>query len=63
MIIDRFEDGFAVVELSDKTFIHIPLSELPEGSKEGDVLKLEIDRKETDQRKDRIKDLMEDLWN
>jgi len=63
MIIDRFEGEFAVVELSDKTFINIPLSELPKGSKEGDVLKLGIDKKETEDRKDRIKDLMDDLWS
>jgi len=63
MIIDRFEGEFAVVELSDKTFINIPLSELPKGSEEGDVLKLRIDQKETEKRKERIKDLMDDLWN
>lgn len=63
MIIDRFEGEFAVVELLDKTFINIPLSELPKGSKEGDVLKLRIDHKEMEKRNDRIKDLMDDLWS
>ncbi|KNZ40606.1 DUF3006 domain-containing protein [Acetobacterium bakii] len=63
MIIDRFEGEFAVVELSDKTFINIPLSELPKSSKEGDVLIIGIDQKETEKRKERIKDLMDDLWS
>jgi hypothetical protein len=40
LIIDRFENGFAVVEDSENNaMLSIPLSELPAGAREGSVLK------------------------
>jgi len=36
IIIDRFEDGFAVVELPDGTFVNIP-EKLVKDASEGDV--------------------------
>ncbi len=38
LIVDRIENGFAVCEKDDLSFINIPLSDLPEETKEGSVL-------------------------
>lgn len=37
-IVDRIEDGvIAVLELDGDTFLDVPLSEMPEGTRQGDV--------------------------
>ena len=41
--IDRLEGDFAVLERPDKSFISVPLSELPEGAGEGCLLTLNPD--------------------
>ena len=38
MIVDRIENGMAVIERENGTFLEIPLSELPESVHEGCVL-------------------------
>ena len=38
LIVDRIEEGTAVLEKEDLSRIEIPVSELPEGVKEGTVL-------------------------
>ena len=62
IIIDRFEGEFAVVELPDQATVNIPRVLLP-GAKEGDVVNIEIDRGETDERTKRIKKLMNEVFN
>ena len=62
VIIDRFEGDYAVVELPDGTMVDMPISLIPEGAREGDVLVISIDIDETAKRKERIKNLMDDLW-
>jgi ribosome recycling factor len=61
VIIDRFEGDYAVVEMDDKTMINISKCLIPE-SQEGDIIRIEIDKDETEQRKKNIKKLMNDLW-
>jgi len=59
-IIDRYENGFAVLEDSDtQEILEIKRSELPKGAREGHVLKIEegrylLDLEETAARKQRI---------
>lgn len=65
-IIDRFEEKFVVIEFGDKLEA-FPRSMLSYRGKEGDsvfVLENEIsfDGVGTEQRKESIKDLMEELW-
>lgn len=60
--IDRFEGDFAVVELENKSMINIPLMILPKDSKEGDILRIIKDKKETDNRKYRIEDKFKSLF-
>ena len=38
VIIDRIEEGFAVIELDEENYIEVPLKYLPEGVKEGQAL-------------------------
>lgn len=40
MVIDRIENGYAVIE-NEGIMLDIPLSQLPDGVKEGDVLTFE----------------------
>ncbi len=62
VIIDRFEGNYAVVELPDMSTVDMPLELVPKEAEEGDVLIIEIDADETKNRKERIKKLMDDLW-
>jgi len=57
IIIDRFEGDFAVVELENKLFANMPKSLVPLGAKEGSVLSIELDEKETEKRKQNISEL------
>lgn len=63
VIIDRFENGFAVVELEDGKFADMPAALVPGGAREGDVICISIDTDTTDRRKENIKSLMDELWN
>jgi len=68
VVIDRFEDTFAVCECEDKTMINIEKEKLPENATEGDVLVIEednisVDYEETKRRRQEIEELIEDLWN
>jgi len=63
--IDRFEDGYAVllVRGQEEQRIDFPAEYLPDGSKEGDILEINICRcvEETDEAKQRVADLIEKL--
>ena len=61
IIIDRFEEGFAVCEMPDGTMVNIPKIVL-ENAAEGDVINVTVDKDETDRRKDKIDKLMKDVW-
>jgi hypothetical protein len=67
VIIDRFEGPYAVCEDENRKMINIEKTKLPRGAKEGSVLiiqgnNIEIDYNETENRKKRIKKLMDSLW-
>ena len=61
VIIDRFEGDYAVVELEDRSTANLLRFLIPPGAKEGDVLLIEIDKKQLLNAK-RIRELMEELW-
>ena len=61
IIIDRFEGDNAVLEV-DTGHVNIPISDLPKGAKEGDVLRIVIDADETSNRKQRIDGMMNKLF-
>lgn len=60
-IIDRIEEGIAVCEVGT-AFLNVPVEALPEGVKEGDVITLSINKKMTDERKENIAKLMNNLF-
>lgn len=65
-IVDRIEGGFAVCEGTNRTTVDLPLSKLPAGIKEGDVIRLDggvyqIDKEETQRRREENRRLLESL--
>jgi hypothetical protein len=67
MIIDRFEENFAVVETDSGEYINIERTALPEGARAGDVLiksggRYEVDNAATQSRKNRIREKQNLLW-
>jgi hypothetical protein len=63
-VIDRFEGELAVLLLGDEgTKLNIPISQLPDGCKEGDILNMSFERDVvgTEQTKERVSNLMEKL--
>ncbi|MEN1761701.1 DUF3006 domain-containing protein [Anoxynatronum sibiricum] len=61
VIIDRFEDNYAVVELEEGVLINMPKVLLPNLAEEGDVITIEIDEEETKRRRNRIEEMMNSL--
>jgi|GEM_PF-47045 len=66
-IIDRFEGNYAVCEDENKNMVNIERNKLPLPAKEGDVLSVEgndikVDYDSTEARKQKIKKMMESLW-
>jgi hypothetical protein len=63
--IDRIEGKMAVLLMGEdgKAKVNMPLSLLPEGCKEGDILSIsiELDPEATKQAKERVSGLMENL--
>ena len=61
VIIDRFEGEYAVVEIAIGKFVNIPKILIPNAN-EGDVIKIEVDKNETEERKKHIQDLMNNVF-
>ena len=62
VIIDRFEGKFAIVELPNEEMIDVPMALFPD-AKEGDVIDIIINKKETKKRAKNISDLFNRLKN
>lgn len=67
LIIDRFEGKFAVCEKEDKSMVDVEKDKIPKEAKAGDVLVYKdgtylINKEGTEERKERIEKLMEDMW-
>lgn len=50
IIIDRFEDNIAVVELPNGIMINCPKELIPDNAKEGSILTVAVDENETHQK-------------
>lgn len=61
VIIDRFEEEYAICELNVGQFVNIPKVLFP-NAKEGDVIKIEIDIKATEERKKYIEQLVNNVF-
>lgn len=62
-ILDRIEGEIAVVELDTEEMLDIPLQLLPKEVKEGDVLEIKILIEETEERKKRIFQKFQSLFD
>lgn len=61
VIVDRIEGKYAVIELEDGTTFNLPILLVP-SVKEGDVIKIELEKEETKKRAENIKNLMQDVF-
>ncbi|TDX45519.1 DUF3006 domain-containing protein [Orenia marismortui] len=61
LIIDRFEGNMAVIEVQEQSF-SIPKNSLPATAKEGDVIKIIVDKETTTQLKEDINKLADSLF-
>lgn len=61
VIIDRFEGDYAVVEVDVGKCVNIPKVLIP-NSKEGDIVRIEIEKIETEERKKHIQKLMNNVF-
>lgn len=61
-VIDRIENGIAVVECNDSTF-DVPVSALPEDVKEGMVLSISIDKDTEEKKRQQARGLMDSMFS
>jgi hypothetical protein len=59
-VIDRIEEGIAVLEFDDGYQLELPAQYIP-GAREGAVVEIKIDETETGKRRKAISDLQKDL--
>ena len=59
--IDRIEGDLAVIEIAAGKTVTVPLAALPNGVKEGNVIRLAIDRDEEARRKKKTRSLFDRL--
>lgn len=61
LVIDRFEGDYAILELSLGRFVEIPRELVPD-AKEGDIVKIIVNKESTKRRKKEISDLVDNLF-
>lgn len=62
IIIDRFENEFAVVETENGDFIDMPKSLLPSESEEGSIIYITLAEDETAKRRNEMKTKMNNIF-
>ena len=61
VIIDRFEEKYAVVEMENGSFVNMPRELVPNMAEPGEVLEIQINEEETERRRNRIQQLLDGL--
>lgn len=61
VILDRYEEDYAVVELKNGELVNIPKI-LLENAEEGDIIEIRVLKKETDERKNYLQGLADQLF-
>lgn len=61
VVIDRIEEDYIVLELENGNIIDVPKELIP-GAREGDIVDIYINRDETNEKKEEVKKLMDDLF-
>ena len=62
VIIDRFEEEIAIVELENGDMVDVPKQILPNNAKEGSVINITCDEKETNAKRDAAKQKMNSIF-
>ena len=62
VIIDRFEGNFAVTELPNGKTVNCPLELIPENAKEGSIINITVDEKETNRKLKEAEERMNRLF-
>ena len=64
VILDRYEEEYALCEMEDRSMLHLPKKHLPPAVQVGDVLEISIKicKDETLKRKQNIEKLADSLW-
>ena len=61
VIVDRFEGEYAILEIDKDNFVEVPRI-LVLDAKEGDVVSIVVLKEKTEERKDKISKLMDNLF-
>ncbi|OCL26207.1 hypothetical protein U472_09345 [Orenia metallireducens] len=61
LIIDRFEGDYTVIKMGNKTF-SLPKEALPKNAREGDVLKIVVDKESNKDLKKGIDELVDEVF-
>jgi len=61
VIIDRFEANYAIVEINENQTIELPKILIPE-AREGDIISIEILSSETEAKKKKIREKMDQIF-
>lgn len=62
-VIDRFEEKFAVIVAPSGEIYNIPKAILPEDAKEGCIVDIIVNHKDTDIKKQEVKRLLDSLFD
>lgn len=62
IVIDRIEEDIAIVEKEDGSFAHMAKELIPPSAKEGDVLLIQVDERNTIDREEEIQALLDEVW-
>ncbi len=62
VVIDRFEGGFAIIELENNRWANIPRALIP-GAQEGDIISIEVLKNESSSKKNEMKKRLESLFD
>ena len=62
VVIDRFEGGFAVVELEKNRWANIPKALIP-NAREGDIISIEVLKDESLKNKKKLSEKLESLFD
>ena len=61
MVVDKIEEGIATVELENGEILNVS-SKFIDGAKEGDIVEVTVNKKETIKRKKKIEDFVNKLF-
>lgn len=61
VIVNRVEGNYLVLELEDGNIVDVPKELIPE-AREGDIIRISIDKEETDKKKEEMQELVDSVF-